>query len=90
MKTDQAIHHDEMVCRSCESSNLVTILAFGETPLADRLLRADQLSEPEFSAPLTLVFCQDCSLAQIKETVKPRDTCSTPSIPIFLRFLPSC
>lgn len=71
MQTDQAIHHDETVCRSCQSSNLVTILAFGETPLADRLLRADQLSDPEFSAPLTLVFCQDCSLAQIKETVNP-------------------
>jgi len=65
------IHNDEWVCRSCKSSNLITILPFGETPLADRLLREDQLAEPELAAPLTLVFCQDCALAQIRETVNP-------------------
>ncbi|MCJ7701160.1 MAG: hypothetical protein MUO62_06220, partial [Anaerolineales bacterium] len=69
MKNAQPIHKDEGTCRSCQSTNLVPILDFGETPLADRLLREDQLSEPELTAPLTLMFCRDCSLAQIKETV---------------------
>ena len=68
---NQTIHKNELSCRSCQSTNLVTILPFGVTPLADRLLRKDQLAEPEFSAPLTLIFCQDCSLAQIRETVNP-------------------
>ena len=53
------------------SPNLETIIAFGETPLADRLLRADQLDEPDLIAPLTLAFCPDSSLAQIRETVNP-------------------
>ena len=66
-----AIYKNEQTCRASGSSNLLTIIEFGETPLADRLLTADQLDEPELSAPLTLVFCPDSSLAQIRETVEP-------------------
>jgi SAM-dependent methyltransferase len=65
------IHKNETSCRSCGSSNLQSILPFGPTPLADRLLTADQLTEPELSAPLTLLFCHECALAQIRETVDP-------------------
>ncbi len=64
-------YHIERQCRSCGSSNLQTILSFGDTPLADRLLAAEQLTQPELTAPLTLAFCPDCSLIQILETVKP-------------------
>lgn len=46
-------------------------MSLGETPLADRLLTAEQLKEPELIAPLTLVFCPDCALVQITETVSP-------------------
>ena len=65
------IYQNETSCRSCGGTELETILAFGETPLADRLLTEAQLTEPELSAPLTLVFCHTCALAQIQETVKP-------------------
>jgi len=70
-ETRQKIWHDETTCRSCGSDKLETIINFGMTPLADRLLRADQLDEPELKAQLTLAFCHDCSLAQIIETVDP-------------------
>ncbi len=69
--TNTTYYHTESHCRSCGSSNLQTILAFGDTPLADRLLTAGQLSKPELTAPLTLAFCPDCSLVQILETVRP-------------------
>ena len=65
------IAHDEVACRSCGSRDLETIVEFGATPLADRLLRADQLDEPELTADLSLVLCNDCALAQIRETVDP-------------------
>ena len=65
------IYHNETTCRSCGAARLETILSFGETPLADRLLTAEQLDKPEYKAPLTLAFCQECSLAQIVETVDP-------------------
>lgn len=65
------IYKNEERCRASGSSNLQTIIAFGETPLADRLLTANQLDDNELKAPLTLVFCPESSLAQIRETVKP-------------------
>lgn len=58
-------------CRSCASGNLIEVLDLGETPLADRLLTEAMLEEPEPVCPLTVVFCEDCALVQIKETVKP-------------------
>jgi SAM-dependent methyltransferase len=58
-------------CRASGSPNLEEILYLGELPLADRLLREDQLSEPEYRAPLTLLFCPDSALLQIAETVDP-------------------
>ena len=66
-----SIYTTESGDRITGSPNLETIIAFGETPLADRLLRADQLGEPDLKAPLTLAFCPDSSLAQIRETVNP-------------------
>lgn len=61
----------ERVCRSCRSSELVDVLAFGETPLADRLVDPKAASEPEPRAPLTFAHCMECGLAQIRETVAP-------------------
>jgi SAM-dependent methyltransferase len=58
-------------CRACSSPNAIPILSFGRTPLADGLLTRDELGAPEITAPLDLVFCPDCSLVQITETVPP-------------------
>ncbi|HEY4051200.1 MAG TPA: class I SAM-dependent methyltransferase [Acidobacteriaceae bacterium] len=58
-------------CRACASPNTIPILSFGRTPLADGLLTRDELGAPEITAPLDLVFCPDCSLVQITETVPP-------------------
>ncbi len=59
------------VCRSCGASDLKIILSLGRTPLANALLTAEQLTEPEATYPLDLAFCPDCSLVQITETVPP-------------------
>ena len=42
-------------------------------PLANALLSAAQLSQPEPTYPLDLVFCPQCSLAQITETVPAKE-----------------
>src|SRR5204863_4037382 len=60
-------------CRSCGSSGLLPILSLGETPLANALLTTDQLTQPECTYPLDLVFCTYCTLVQILETVPPED-----------------
>ena len=58
-------------CRSCGNTDLKTILSLGHTPLANALLREDQLDEVEETFPLDLVFCPQCTLVQITETVSP-------------------
>lgn len=58
-------------CRSCEHGDLRPILSLGRTPLANALLTAEQLREPEATFPLDLVFCPACALVQITETVPP-------------------
>lgn len=58
-------------CFSCGNKELRSILNYGQTPLADRLLTKEQLDEPELTAPLELVFCPDCRLVQITESVSP-------------------
>lgn len=58
-------------CRSCFNPDLQPILSLGSTPLANALLRSDQLSAPEDVYPLDLVLCPNCSLVQITETVPP-------------------
>jgi SAM-dependent methyltransferase len=57
-------------CRSCGGGNLSEVIAFGTTPIADRLVRPDDRAE-EYAAPLTLVHCNGCGLCQIRETVSP-------------------
>ncbi len=59
------------LCRSCGEPGLQLILSLGKTPLANALLTAAQLSEPELKYPLDLAFCPHCTLVQITETVPP-------------------
>ncbi len=56
-------------CRSC-GGGLDVLHRFGETPIADRIVRPDD-DAPEFRAPLSLALCEGCGLAQIEETVAP-------------------
>lgn len=59
------------VCRLCGNNKLEPILSLGCTPLADALLKVEQLPLPEPTFPLEVVFCVACSLTQIVETVSP-------------------
>jgi SAM-dependent methyltransferase len=58
-------------CRSCGATDLELVLSLGRTPLANALLKAEQLSEAEPTFPLDLAFCPQCALVQITETVPP-------------------
>jgi SAM-dependent methyltransferase len=60
-----------VTCRSCSRQGLVPILDLGRTPLANALLKTEELDRPEATFPLELVFCPSCSLVQISETVPP-------------------
>ena len=65
------MYNDSPGCRACGQADLVEILAFGQMPLSDGLLSKAQLEQHEHRFPLTLLFCPECSLVQIRETVDP-------------------
>lgn len=58
-------------CRSCASERLTQVLDLGETPLADALIKPADVAKAEAVFPLQVVYCEDCGLVQIKETVPP-------------------
>ncbi|HEX6767084.1 MAG TPA: class I SAM-dependent methyltransferase [Polyangiaceae bacterium] len=61
----------ELACRSCRGTRLENLLTLGDVPLANSLLAEDALDRPEPVFPLELVFCAECALVQITETVPP-------------------
>ncbi|AFZ14230.1 C-methyltransferase [Crinalium epipsammum PCC 9333] len=67
------MNNSSVICRSCGKANLELILSLGKTPLANALLTAEQLNQPEATYPLDLAFCQNCALVQITETVPPEE-----------------
>lgn len=75
-------------CRSCGKPDLTEFLDLGVTPLADALMSEDRLDEPEPRYPLTVVFCSDCSLVQIRETV-PAKVLFPDDYPYFSSFMDS-
>ncbi|MDB6021435.1 MAG: C-methyltransferase [Pedosphaera sp.] len=58
-------------CRSCHSAQGKLILDLGVQPLANNLLRPNDLSQPEPKFPLRLAVCQSCWLLQIVDLVPP-------------------
>ena len=52
-------------CRSCNTSNLVSVVDLGEQYLSD--FRPDYTTPPKF--PLRLLLCMNCNLAQLDTTV---------------------
>jgi SAM-dependent methyltransferase len=76
MKTgNTAPSKTETCCRICRGTKLNPILSLGSTPLANSLLKNQ--TEAEMKFPLDLVYCGDCSLVQITETVEPSILFST-------------
>ena len=65
------IANQPTACRSCGYTELQDVLSLGCTPLANALLKEEQLAQPEDTYPLDLVFCARCSLVQLNETVSP-------------------
>jgi SAM-dependent methyltransferase len=58
-------------CRSCGSPNGRPVLDLGVQPLANNLLRPEDIAKPEPKFPLRLCVCADCWLMQIADLVPP-------------------
>jgi SAM-dependent methyltransferase len=58
-------------CRSCGGKDCAPVLDLGVQPLANNLLRPEDLAKPEPKFPLRLAVCQSCWLMQIVDLVPP-------------------
>ena len=58
-------------CRSCQSARIKRVIDLGQTPLANALRAKDDLAVPDQLYPLDVIYCTDCTLVQITETVPP-------------------
>jgi 2-polyprenyl-3-methyl-5-hydroxy-6-metoxy-1,4-benzoquinol methylase len=63
------LHLVRNTCRACESTDLITVLSYGDMPRPDLLLTPSQLMDMEPRHSLDLVICDNCSLLQITQTV---------------------
>ena len=54
-------------CRICGSNNLVNILVLGKQPLANAFKKTSDITEDKF--PLTLMYCPESDLIQLRETI---------------------
>lgn len=62
-----------VACRGCGGASLNPVLSLGSMPLANALLHEEHHGQPEPRFPLDVVFCPQCSLVQITQTVPPAD-----------------
>ena len=58
-------------CRSCGSSSQQQVINLGIQPLANNLLKPEDLGKPEPKFPLEVYVCADCWLMQITHIVPP-------------------
>lgn len=59
-------------CRICRSTNLKKYLDLGSTPLANAIIKKEDLTKEEKSFPLEVMFCPECCLSQLSLVVNPK------------------
>lgn len=57
-------------CRACRRGPLPIVLDLGRTALADRLVPADRLEDPDPTFSLRVGFCEPCALLQLVDTTE--------------------
>ena len=58
-------------CRACGASGLQPYLDLGIQAPANALRKPDDGSE-EFTAPLSVAWCENCGLSQLQQVVDPK------------------
>src|SRR6185436_21005721 len=58
-----------MMCRVCDSTNLEPVVDLGQQPWCNHFLKPEEVGKEPFY-PLRVVFCHQCSTAQLDYTVR--------------------
>jgi SAM-dependent methyltransferase len=70
-ETTDSIYQTLTHCRSCNGKNLIPYLDLGITPLANGLIKSENVAKDEPKFPLVVCYCKDCSLSQLSVVVNP-------------------
>ena len=88
-------YYQRTTCRICGSVDLREFLNLGKTPLANSLLKAEDLNKSEDIFPLSVSYCVNCSLVHVPHVVNPEilfsdyyfiTSASSPSIDHFKKY----
>ena len=58
-------------CRLCGSENLELVVPLGDSPVSEKYLTKENLSEKQDQVPLDLYFCLECTHVQLLAVVEP-------------------
>ena len=58
-------------CRLCGSNNLEIVIPLGDSPVSEKYLSKENLSEQKDHVPLDLYFCLECTHVQLLAVVEP-------------------
>ena len=58
-------------CRICDSTDLIDVLDLGKQPIPNGFLKKEDLKAKESKYPLSVCFCNNCTLMQLKYIVRP-------------------
>ena len=58
-------------CRLCGSKNLELVVPLGDSPISEKYLTKENLSEKQDQVPLDLYFCLECTHVQLLAVVEP-------------------
>lgn len=59
-------------CRICNSKDLIDVIDLGKQPIPNGFLTVEHLKSKEPRYPLAVIFCNNCSLMQLKYLVEPK------------------
>lgn len=67
------LNETPVLCRHCHAELTIQLVDLGDSPIANDLLEGSQLEDEERKFPLEVLVCQDCRLAQTRDTLSPEE-----------------
>jgi len=65
------VYTTRCTCRLCNSKNLELVVPLGKSPISEKYLSKENLSEEQIKVPLDLYFCLKCTHVQLLDVVEP-------------------
>ncbi len=66
------VYKKRNTCRLCNSDNVRLVVPLGKSPVSEKYLTKENISEDQVKVPLDLYFCNNCSHVQLLDIVNPK------------------